>query len=295
MTKISKTIVFFGTEDFSLVALSGLFEAGYNIAAVVTKIDSKRGRGQTLSMPSVKQFAVEHNIPVWQPTKISEINDKIIELSNDAIGVLVSFGKIIPQSTIDLFNPGIINVHPSLLPKYRGATPIESAIENGDEVTGVSIMQLSYEMDAGPIYDQISYNLSGEETQPELYKTLAKLGTEKLLEVLPKIIYGSLIPTSQDNNNATYCSLLSKDNSWLKPLSVSAQAAERQVRAHLKFPKTKIEIFDKIIIINKAHISNSELSPLDIKCSDDKYLSIDELIAPSGRTMSGKDFLNGYN
>ena len=166
MQNMSKTVVFFGTEDFSLTALQGLVTAGYTIAAVVTKPDSKRGRDQKLTPPSVKVFAHEQGIPVWQPTKLAEITADIQALG-DVAGVLVSYGKIIPQATIDLFDPGIINVHPSLLPLYRGPSPIESAIKNGDTQTGATIMQLAAGMDSGPIYAQMVHPLSGAETRPQ--------------------------------------------------------------------------------------------------------------------------------
>lgn len=295
MTKTSKTIIFFGTEDFSLATLRSLIEVGYNIAAVVTKPDSKRGRGQILTMPSVKKLAIEHNIPVWQPSKISDLDEDIKSLGNNITGVLVSFGKIIPQSTINLFNPGIINVHPSLLPKYRGPSPIESAIENGDKQTGVSIMKLSADMDAGAIYSQITHQLNGQETRPELYKTLFQDGTAELIRILPSIINGSLHAVIQDETKATYCNLFTKEDAWLKPNKITAQKAEQIVRAHLDFPKTKINILNNVtIIITKAHISNQQNTALDIPCQDGRFLSIDELVAPSGRTMSSKDFLNGY-
>jgi len=295
MKRTSKKIVFFGTEDFSLFAFKSLIAHGYNIVAVVTKPDSKRGRGQTLTQPSIKKLALEHNITVWQPSKVSDIDRTIIALGNDVAGVLVSFGKIIPKSTIDLFRPGIINVHPSLLPLYRGPSPIESAIKNGDEQTGVSIMKLTSEMDAGPVYGHIIHKLSGNETRPELYETLAQAGAATLINLLSNILDESLQPTPQDNNKATYCELLNKDDSWLRPDKLTAIKAERIVRAHLNFPKTKINALNHTIIIIKSHVSNEQKTPLDIRCRDDNFLSIDELIAPSGRKMSAKDFLNGYN
>src|SRR3990167_4760044 len=142
MMNTSKKILFFGTEDFSAITLRGMIEAGVMPTAVVTKPDTKRGRSQTFTSPAVKLLAKQYNIPVWQPLKLIEIKDDIIALG-DVAGVLVSYGKIIPQSILDLFTPGIINLHPSLLPNYRGPSPIESAIMNGDHTTGASIMQLS--------------------------------------------------------------------------------------------------------------------------------------------------------
>jgi len=295
MKNISKTIVFFGTDDFSLVALQGLIDANYKIAAVVTKPDSKSGRGQQLKFPSVKKLALERNIPVWQPQKVSDINSNIAALKTDVIGILVSFGRIIPKSTIDLFNPGIINLHPSLLPNYRGSTPIESAIANGDKLTGVSIIQLVPAMDAGPVYVQTKHQLSGNETSPELYNTLAVAGTKILIDNLPSIINNSLQPTNQNDDTATYCNLLKKEDGLLTPDDVTAAQAEQLVRAYLTFPKTKINIFKKDIIITKAHVTKHKQTVADIICKDNNYLSIDTLIAPSGRKMSIKDFINGYS
>jgi methionyl-tRNA formyltransferase len=293
MTNISKPIIFFGTENFSLTALTGLIEAGYSIAAVVTKPDSRKGRGQQLVSPSVKVLAEKHNIPVWQPEKLKDIANNIQALQPVA-GVLVSYGKIIPQSIIDLFSPGIINLHPSLLPKYRGPSPIESAIIHGDTETGVTIMQLSADMDAGPLYGTKEYALKGVENRLELYHTLADIGTDLLLELLPRILDDELLPNLQDESKATYCQLLQKADAWLKPDEISAKQAEQHVRAYLGFPKTKLNVLNQAVIITKAHVSSEKKSPLDILCRDGAFLSIDELIAPSGRTMNSEAFLNGY-
>lgn len=293
MMPISKTIVFFGTENFSLATLEKLIEADYHIAAVVTKPDAPRGRGHILTPPSVKVLAQQHNIPVWQPQKLKEITDNIRALG-PATGVLVSYGKIIPQSTIDLFIPGIVNVHPSLLPKYRGPSPIESAIENGDKETGVSIMQLSAAMDAGPVYTQIHHPLTGTETQPELYDTLGQKGAETLLEVLPAIIDGSLQPIPQADSQATYCRLLTKEDAWLNLTELTAAETERKVRAHITWPKSKLHFADHSIVVIKAHVSSTQKTPLDFVCRDGAFLSVDELVAPSGRRMSAEAFLRGY-
>lgn len=288
-----KKIVFFGTEEFSLTALTGLIEGGYEIAAVVTKPDSKRNRGQQLQPPEVKVLASSHNIPVWQPDRLVDIHDNIVALGQ-VCGVLVSYGKIIPESIINLFTPGIVNVHPSLLPLYRGPSPIESAIRNGDMETGISIMQLARRMDAGPIYTVKKYPLTGTENRPELYHTLSVLGTSTLLEALPKIIEGTLTPSPQDETRAVYCDLLRKSDTYLNPKIISAVAAERTVRAHLLFPKTKYSIMGHEIIITKSHVSNKKETPLDIECQDGAYLSVDELITPNGRRTTGESFLRGY-
>ena len=294
MTNMSKTIIFFGTEEFSLASLQALITAGYHIAAVITKPDSKKGRGHQLTPPSVKVLADQYNIPVWQPIKVTEINQQIKALHTPVTGVLVSYGKIIPQSTIDLFTPGIINVHPSLLPKYRGPSPIESAIINGDTQTGVTIMQLSAAMDAGPTYAVQIHPLTGNETRPELYRTLASIGAKLLIETLPSVLDSTLKPEPQNDADATYCSLLQKSDAVLPLHELTAIEAERRIRAHLGFPKSKVILGDNPVILTKAHVSDQQKTPLDLICRDGAFLSIDELIAPSGRLMNAADFLRGY-
>jgi methionyl-tRNA formyltransferase len=293
MTNTSAKIIFFGTEDFSLAALTGLIEAGYDIAAVVTKPDSKKGRGQRLVAPAVKVLATRHNIPVWQPIKLLDITEDIAKL-RPVTGVLVSYGKIVPKPVIDLFTPGIINLHPSLLPKYRGPSPIESAIKNGDAITGVSIMSLSPKMDAGPVYITKEHPLTGAETRPELYQTLAVEGTDLLIEHLPAIINGRLTPTPQNEAAATYCQLLQKTDTLLDPTQLTATQVERIIRAHVGFPKSKFIVQEHEIIVTKAHITTEQKTPLDIVCRDGAFISIDELIAPSGRRMDSASFLRGY-
>lgn len=295
MTNTSKKVVFFGTDDFSLITLKNLVGYGYNIVAVVTKPDSKSGRGQQLEMPVVKEFALQNNIEVWQPDKISDIDEKIKKLGSDIAGVLASFGKIIPSTTIDLFKPGIINVHPSLLPKYRGPSPIESVIQNGDKITGVSIMKLTPDMDDGPVYGQIVHQLSGSETRIDLRKALADAGTMTLITLLPNILNGSIQPIPQNNSLASYCRLLSKNDSLLDPEKITATEAERQIRAFLEFPKSKIEVLGRTVVVTKAHVSIEQKSPLDVKFKDGKILSIDELIAPSGNKITAREFINGYS
>ena len=294
MTPTSKTILFFGTDEFSAVSLRELIARGFAIAAVVTKPDSRKGRGRELQPSVVKQIALEHDIPVWQPLKMSEIADDIKNLEHQPTGVLVSYGKIIPQAIIDLFKPGIVNVHPSLLPKYRGPSPVESAILHGDTETGVSIMQLSAAMDAGPVYKQVVYRLNDTETAPQLEADLARLGAQELVTILPSIMNGSLQPTEQNDAVATYCKLLSKEDSLLNLETLTAEQAERQVRAFLAYPKTKVTIAGHSLVVTKAHIALSGSTLLDLACADGQFLSIDELIGPSGRAMNAQAFLNGY-
>ncbi|MDO4773947.1 MAG: methionyl-tRNA formyltransferase [Candidatus Saccharibacteria bacterium] len=294
MTKTSPKIIFFGTESYSLVTLQTLVERGFSIAAVITKPDAPKGRGHKLLPPPVKTFALEHGIPVWQPTKLRDIADDIAALRPVA-GVLVAYGKIIPQSIIDLFTPGIINVHPSLLPRYRGPSPIEAAIANGDSETGVSIMQLDAAMDAGPVYAQTHRPLDGSETKPALYDELFAAGSDLLADILPDIINGNLTPTAQNHDAATYCQLLDKNQSLITPAAMTAVQADAHVRAHLGFPRTKISINGTERIITKTHIAAAPQTSLDQHCADGRFLIIDELIAPSGKTMTAEAFLRGHH
>lgn len=275
------------------MVLRTLVEAGYPIAAVVTKPDSQKGRGQQLMAPEIKTYALSHNIPVWQPAKLAEIEPDVRQLG-DPLGVLVSFGKIIPQSILNLFTPGIINVHPSLLPLYRGPSPIESAIANRDSKTGVSIMLLEAKMDAGPVYLQVPYALDHTETKPELYDTLFTLGANLLVQKLPAIANGELLPEAQDESKATYCHILTKDMGTLDLSALTPGEAEARIRAHLGFPRSRVSVGPYQVIVTKAHGVMTKNTPLDLVCANGAFLAIDELVAPSGKTMTASEFLRGY-
>jgi methionyl-tRNA formyltransferase len=291
--KKTSNIVFFGTESYSLIVLKTLVEHGYAISAVITKPDAPKGRGHTLLPPPVKTYALEHHIPVWQPQKMSEVADHIGTLDHP-VGVLAAYGKIIPSSILELFTPGIINIHPSLLPLYRGPSPVEAAIANRDAKTGVSIMLLASAMDAGPLYTQIPYALDQTETKQELYDTLFTLGANVLSQQLPQIIDGTLIPTPQDDQEATYCPLLTKKDGILDPTAITPGEAEAKIRAHLGYPRTRLRVGPYDLIITKAHAVITKQQPLDIECKNGAYLSVDELIAPSGTRMTSVEFLRGY-
>ena len=291
-------IVFFGNERLvsglkltETPVLRGLIKRGYDVVAVVshhTDANSRNNRALEVAI-----VAKEHNIPVLLPEKPSEIKDRLEAMGADA-GILVAYGKIIPQSIIDIFPKGIINIHPSLLPKYRGPTPIESPIANGDTETGVSIMALTSGMDSGPVYAQATIPLTGSETKFDLYSIAAKSSADLLFDTLPGILDGSLQPTPQDESETTFSGLLQKSDGILEPSKLTAVAAERLVRAYLGFPKTKLTVGDQQIIITKAHVSDQHKTPLDVLCSDGDYLSIDELIAPSGKSMTAEAYRLGY-
>jgi len=295
------SIVFFGTEDFSLTALEALVNAGFPVVTVVTKPDTPKGRGHAMTAPAVKSFALEHGITVLQPQKIADIEDEITKIDKP-LGVLVSFGKIIPQRIIDLFTPGIINVHPSLLPKYRGPSPIESAILNGDQKTGVSIMQLIAAMDAGPVYGYTPLDLKGTETRAELYTALGGLGAETLLKLLPLIAEGKATGLAQDDDLASYCKLITKSDGVID-WSKSALRIEREIRAYAGWPQSRTTLGAVEVIITKAEVINRQNDPGKITVEDhdliigtgENSLRIVTLKPLGKKEMPVSAFLSGYN
>jgi methionyl-tRNA formyltransferase len=224
------------------------------------------------------------------------VTGKLSELQpyESKLAVLAAYGQIIPVPVLEEFPLGIINVHPSLLPLYRGPTPIEAAILDGASKTGVSIMRLTPGMDEGPIYKQRTIHLKGDETKEALAKVLQRLGSELLIDVLPEIADGTLKPREQPHpNRATYSKLLAKEDGiidWSKP----AQTLEREVRAYLGWPRSQAKIYGHEIILTKARVAKSNDDGALVVPAKDSYLEILELIAPSGRVISGDDFIRGY-
>jgi methionyl-tRNA formyltransferase len=212
----------------------------------------------------------------------------------DALAVLASFGYIIPQSIIELFEPiGILNIHPSLLPRYRGSTPIESAILNGDTETGVSIMKIAQKMDSGPLYAQKSLKIDPNDDKFTLAAKLTALGASTLVDILPEI--SKIAPTPQDESKATYTEKLDKSLQPLTPELKSAITLDREVRAYLGFPKSKLNLLNINCTILKTHVAGEPETPLDKKCADGNYLIIDRLLPENSKEMDAASFLRGYS
>jgi len=205
-------ILFMGTPDFAEKSLKSLYEKGYNICGVVTTPDQFGGRGMKLIISPVKQFALEKNLKLFQPEKIAnneEFKNEIRELKPDVICV-VSYGKILPKSFIQIPEKGCINVHPSLLPKYRGPAPIQWAIINGDKITGVSTMYINEKMDAGDIILQKEVEIENYETTGELWNRLAVIGSELLVETIGKVENGKA-PRKKQEENFTLAPMLERE------------------------------------------------------------------------------------
>ena len=300
--KLPNKLIFFGTDDFSAPFLSALIENGYDVACVVTKPDVARGRSSEPVKPEVKEVAEQHGVLVLQPANLSKIADNLSSTGAEA-GVLASYGRIIPDHLLELFPTGIINVHPSDLPKHRGPSPIEQTILDGDKQTAVSLMQLTAKMDAGPVYAKTKLNVPSKISKQALKQSLIKAGTSLMVDKLPAILSGQLKPTHQDNSKATYTKLIEKSDGQIV-WSRSVQEIERQVRAYKGWPGSFTELFDVRITIHETNISPKSGQPGEHFISSNGLLSVYcaqgalELISvqPAGKKpMSSADFIRGYS
>ena len=290
-TKMTDKIIFFGTENFSALTLQQLLADGYKIEAVVTKPDFKRGRGKALEEPLVKKIAQKNSIPVLQPENSTELLE-FLEPFTKSIGVLVSYGKIISENVIKLFTHGIINLHPSLLPKYRGPSPIETAILSGDNYTGVSIMLLDKVMDSGPVFAFEEVHVEDFEDAKDLYDKLGKIGAKLMSNVLPKIISGELQATPQYSADASYTKMLKKEDGLLDPTAFSANQLVQQIKAQIIYPKSFIQFNNERLIVKKAHASNHSEHALSVPTKDGDYLTIESLINKNGKLITANDYIN---
>lgn len=305
MTKTSKKILFFGNERLATgvtttaPTLRALIEAGYEVCAVVLNNDRAVSRkSRTLE---VAEVAKQHDIPVLFPDKLKDVSEDLADYQAVA-GVLVAYGRIIPQKIIDLFPAGIVNIHPSLLPKHRGPTPIESVVLAGEPETGVSLMKLVREMDAGPVYAQRTISVPGKTSKQALCDKLSKIGSEMLVQNLPHIIDGSLKPQAQDNSEATYDSLINKADGvldWTKP----AALLEREIRAYAGWPKSRAVIDKHRVIVTEADVKKTSGESgeytvfngnLIIHCGVDS-LEIRRLQPENKKEMPVEAFLKGYS
>ena len=302
--KTSKQIIFFGADNFSVTSLQHLIDKGFPIACVITKPDAKKGRGRNLEKTPLKELALKYGIEVRQPeTLIDIIND--IKKTENRLGVLVSYGQMIPAQILALFEPiGIINLHPSLLPKYRGPSPIESAILNGDKITGISLIKLTNQMDAGPIYHQTPVEINNLGAI-ELYQQLSEIGAKILIEFLPQIENGTVSAHAQDSINASYTHLLKKSDGFID-WNNSTKNIIQGIKAYEIWPKSHTKIGNVDVIIHQAHVEpsrrNSQPGAMhtDHKTSiafttQDGLIGIDVLQPLGKKPMDTKSFLAGYN
>lgn len=234
--------VYFGTPEFSTIVLDELKIAGYLPSLIITAPDRPVGRKHILTSPPVKIWADEHNIECWQPNHPRDILEKL-QKRNDDVYIVASYGYIVSQKLLDIPKHGVLNVHTSLLPKYRGASPIESVILSGDTETGSTIMQMTLGMDEGPIITQSIFPLDSDILKPDLFNMLAHDGGKLLAKILPEYIAGTCVPIQQDHNAATYCGKISKSDGDIT--YDNDMTRDRKYRAYYGWPGTFI--FDKEI------------------------------------------------
>jgi len=315
-------ILFMGTPQFAATALLGLAEAGFNVTGVITRPDTSKGRSGVRTSSEVKIVADKHKIPVFQPTNKAELTE-MVEKTAPELMVVAAFGMIVPQEVLDIPKYGALNIHGSLLPKYRGASPIAEAILNGDKETGITIMKMSLGMDEGPIIRQYKLPIfschpeqsegSRDSSVPQNDKEkcdttatltikMAVLAAKAIVETIPAWVAGELKAVPQNNREATYCRKITKEDGhidWDKP----AEQIERVVRAYQPWPTAYTFVEGVRIKILKATIvpprhsregGNLELEDNHIYVgTGEGSLEILELQPEGKKPMSAKDFING--
>lgn len=245
-------LVFMGTPDFAVPALQTLAASRHEVVGVVTQPDKPKGRGKHLQAPPVKEAALELNIPVYQPEKVREESfvEELAQLNPDAI-IVAAFGQLIPKTILDMPKYGCLNIHASLLPKYRGASPIQWAILNGDEKTGVTIMRMEEGLDTGAIYLQKEYPLDGTETGGSLFDTLSELGGPLMLEALDRLEAGTLEAVPQEEEKACYVRMLKKELGRID-WSADGRQIERYIRGLNPWPAAYTSWSGKTLKLWKA-------------------------------------------
>lgn len=293
-------ILFFGTPRFAEIVLEGLIGSEFEVTGLVCQNDKPAGRGNKMQTPHIVEIAKSHNIPVYQFEKIREHIEDFKNIDYD-LAVTASYGKILPKSFLDL--KPCINVHPSLLPKYRGATPIQSSLLNGDTETGVTIMKTEVGMDDGDIFVQRRVEILPEEDYLSLLDRLAHIGLDLLLETLKKIKNGTAVRTKQDDSKATFVKLIQKEDGLLD-FSMPVASLVNKVRAFVESPVAYFFLGEDRIKVYKAKVGDMTISaPVgQILCTKKRFLiqasdGVFEVLRcqnAGGKTMDAAIFLNGY-
>lgn len=300
-------VVFWGTPDFAAVSLRALIDSNHQVVAVITQPDKPKGRGQKVLPTPVKEEALKNGIPVYQPERLKdnqEIRQIIKELKPD-ISVVVAYGKIIPEDIIEIPKYKTINLHASLLPEYRGAAPIQRCMMDGKKITGVCIMEIVKELDAGDVYECRQVEIKTEDDITTLHDKLAKEGAELLLKVLNDVEKGVARKTPQDHTKATYAKPITKEEgkiNWER----SAEEIFNQIRALKVWPKAYTDFRGEQIKILDSRVvgCDTEAQPGTIVKADDKTgiviktgdgcLLVKVLQFPGGKPITSQDAVKGY-
>ncbi len=298
-------IVYMGTPDFSVGALEALIKAGHEICLVVTQPDKPKGRSGAVQFPPVKECAVKYGIPVFQPERIKKPEAVSVLKECDAdIYVVAAFGQLLSQEILDIPKYGCINIHASLLPKYRGASPIQQAVIDGEEKSGVTIMQMELGMDTGGILYQKEIELDPKETGESLFEKLAVLGAEAVVEVLPLIEEGEIEPIPQEESQATHVKLITKAEGLID-FNKSAVVIERLIRGMNSWPSAytylngrQVKIWDADVCLSEQKESAGVVTKVEKDAiyvqTGNGLLKINELQLEGKKRMTAHDFLLGY-
>ncbi|MBE0681313.1 MAG: methionyl-tRNA formyltransferase [Anaerolineales bacterium] len=294
-------IVFMGSPDFALPTLQALAR-NYQVVGVVTQPDRASGRGRELKAPPIKTLALELNIPVIQPQRLREPEAlPLLQAWNPDLIVVAAFGQILKKEVLELPKFGCINVHASLLPRWRGAAPINAAILAGDEETGVTIMKMNAGLDTGPMLAKKSIRIRRDDTAGSVLQTLSTLGANLLIETLPDYLTGKITPAPQSEEGATYAPMLKKQDGLLD-FTQPAIELERRVRAMNPWPGAWFEWNGNVLKVTRASISEGKGLSIGTRfkfdgrpavMSVDGALVLDEVQPAGKKPMSGKSFLAG--
>lgn len=303
MTPQELRTVFMGTPDFALDTLRGLIEAGCNLVGVYTQPDRPKGRGKKLTPPPVKELALEHDIPVFQPQKLRDpaAVEELKALAPDLI-VVVAYGQILPQAVLDIPQHGCINVHASLLPKYRGAAPINKVIVDGECETGVTTMLMDVGLDTGDMLIKKTLAIGPDESAGELHDRLAPLGREAMDETLRELCAGNLKPQKQDEAETCYASMMKKEDGCID-WTLSAQQIHNLVRGLDPWPAAYSSLNGETLKLGKTRVVSGAGEPGTVVGADDEgvrvacgedVLCVGELQLPGKRKVAAADFLRGH-
>ena len=297
-------IIFAGTPDFAAQHLAALLSSEHEVIAVYTQPDRPAGRGKKLQASAVKQLALENNLPVFQPESLKDANaqQQLVELNADLM-VVVAYGLLLPQVVLDTPRLGCINVHGSLLPKWRGAAPIQRSIWAGDEYAGVTIMQMDIGLDTGDMLLKAQIKIAEQDTSATLYNKLAELGPQALIDCIQQIEAGTAVAEAQDDSQASYAKKLSKEEALIDWQLPAAQL-ERNIRAFNPWPMAFFNCNNQAIKVHKAQVLSSDKklpvgtivqadkSGIDVQTSDG-ILRLLELQLPGKKPLAVADILNG--
>ena len=301
---MSLRIIFAGTPEFAAVHLSALINSEHEVIAVYSQPDRPAGRGKKLQPSPVKQVALEHNIAVYQPLNFKDPAD-IAELNalQADVMIVVAYGLLLPQAVLDAPKYGCLNVHASLLPRWRGAAPIQRCIEAGDKVTGITIMQMDAGLDTGAMLNKVSTGIALDETGGSLHDRLASLGPDSLLTTLAQLQAGTLQPEQQNDALANYAHKLKKEEALLD-WSQSAETLALRVRAFNPFPvaytllgNERIRVLqasaiDKATQLQPGTIANVSAEGIEVACADG-VLRLEQIQLAGKKAMMVADVING--